>query len=156
MTMNQLAVGAYPIAPPVGDPKTALTTMSAYVEPAPRRDMAQQWDKLDELMKWLRLRWEPPNSPARMVLVKIARIVLSCWLWVGISVLFATLIALLVPRYRWAAGLGVFWVGYGVIHALVGVAGERYMAIAEPLSYILVVSLAGGFLLNRPVIPGRA
>jgi hypothetical protein len=125
-------------APPSGDPAAALRTANGYVEAAPRRDMAVQWKAVETLMKWMAFEWQPPSSPARSALLAMDRALVHLWTFVASGVLCATLVALVVPGLRWFASIGVFWLGMAMTHAALGIAGERYMLVNEPLLYALI------------------
>jgi hypothetical protein len=66
------------------------------------------------------------------------RALLHLWIFVASGVLGGTLVAVLVPALRWIAALGVFWLGMAIVHAALGIAGERYMLVNEPLLYALL------------------
>ena len=155
MTLNAVASRRGPAAPPPGDPKTALDAMNSYLEPAPRREMATQWAKLDELMAWMTYRRDDGSSATEKALALAIGTWLKKWMFVSIAALCATLAALVLPGYRFVAAIGVFWFGMGVAHSMLGLAGERYMLVTEPLLYILIAVVAGGLLLRRPVFGGR-
>ena len=150
MTMNQVSAASHPATLPPGDPITAQRALDGYIEPAPRRNMAQQWSTLDEFMRWMTLSWDPPTSAARSMLVSAVRALLSKWALVAVAALFATLFALAIPGLRSVAAIGVFWLGFGLVHALLGLAGERYMLVMEPLLYLLIAVVVGKLILNRP------
>jgi hypothetical protein len=125
-------------APPSGDPAAALRTADGYIEAAPRRDMAVQWKAVETLMKWMAFEWQPPSSLAKSALLAMDRALLRLWIFVASGVLCGTLVALLVPGLRWIAALGIFWLGMAIAHAAMGIAGERYMLVNEPLLYALI------------------
>jgi hypothetical protein len=113
--------------------------------------MIVQWNTLAEVLKSMLYRWEPPFSPARSALVALTRLELSAWWIVGSAALCATAIALFLPGLAWVAFIGLLWAGLALLHALYGLAGERYMLITEPLLFILIGVVLGRLPLFRPV-----
>lgn len=134
-------IGAVPAganAPPPGDPAAALRAADAYIEAAPRRDMAVQWKAVETLMKWMAYEWQPPASPAKSALLALDRWLLHIWAFIAVAALCGTVVALVVPGLRSIAALGVFWLGMAIVHAALGIGGERYMLVSEPLLYVLI------------------
>jgi hypothetical protein len=90
-------------------------------------------------------RWLPEQSPIRIALLTNSLRVIRVWWIIAAAALFGSSMLLTVPYARSFIPLWLYWAALIVASSWLGMPAERYVAVAEPLLYTLVVVILFSF-----------
>jgi hypothetical protein len=100
-------------------------------------------------MALMTYRWQPDASPPREALIGLSLLVLKSWVVLG-PLLLLSLVPLLADRRLHAlVPAWLFWLGLVLSSAAISTPAERYVAVAEPLVYTVLLTMATMLVSSR-------
>jgi hypothetical protein len=110
-----------------------------WVHPVNQRMSADPPTKVTEQLDRAIYRWIPEQSPIRMALLTNSLRVIKLWWVIAAIALFGSSILLVVPYARSFIPIWLYWAALIIATSWLGMPAERYVAVAEPLLYTLVL-----------------